>query len=600
MSRVLRLVRLPVVPAVVIAAGMLAWAAFATGAEAPASAPGTAPPPVGDNPLRDADEATREEARAEAWIVFQRSCRPCHGNLGAGDGPYGATFAEPAADLRRASRDIAADPVRFTRIRDGAAARSVRPWESAMPAFGGELTDRQIWGLVLLLEDLGKTPSGLDPNATAHDVYAARCAACHGANGKGDGPLAAELLPMPRNFVQANYRFRSTEAGAAPLDSDAIGSTVRGLGVTAMGKLTVGSQQLEEMPRVLFGFAPERFTATPPIFPRSPLPSGSLGDLATRGREVYEKANCAECHGVAGRGDGPVAATLKDDTGRPSIPTDLTKHWHYKGGASAADIFRTLSTGMNGTPMESYATSLTSDERWFLAYYLERKMGSRVRFMPTVHALETTDPMPSDPNAELWNRIPPTVALLGPQVEVPPYWTQPTVDAVEVVVVTNGDQLGIRLAWNDATKSVASEDNRAAAVDAALARHGSWRLPDRIALQLPETLDPSGTRPPLYLGDTEHPVLRWTWSADRHERGEHTAIVERVTGPTATPTPVSDAAPVQTFATHADGQWRVLLVTKRPPKEQAAMAIAVHAWDGAHGEAGSWHSLSSWLTVKLR
>ncbi len=583
-----------------LAAVMVTGLATLAGAEpAPPSATTAATAPATDNPLRTADEATRQAALAEAWLTFQRTCRPCHGNLGGGDGPYATSFGERAADLRRASREVATDAVRFTRIRDGAASRPIRPWESSMPAFGGELDDRQIWGLVSLLEDFGKDASGLDPEAPSSVVYTARCAVCHGATGKGDGPLAAELLPAPRSFVTADYRFRSTEAGAVPLDTDIIGSIARGLGVTSMGKmLGIGGTQVEDMAKFLFTFAPERFASPPPITPPSALPPGSLAEIAARGREVYAKAGCAECHGPSGRGNGPAAATLKDNTGRPSIATDLTKRWHYKGGASAGELYRTLTNGMNGTPMKSFATSLSSDERWALAHHLERDMPSRPRFAPTLLGLTTKDDLPTDPNAELWQRIPPTPVLLGPQVEVPPYWTQPAVDLVYATVLSNDRQMAILLAWNDASKSVGTEDGRPETMAAALARHGAWRLPDRIALQFPEKADPKGTLPPLYLGDASRPVVRWSWSADRAEHGESTAVIERVAGPTAAPVVLADASRVQTTAAYADGQWRVLMVAERPPASQ--VAFAVQAWEGSHGETGSWQSLSSWITLNLR
>lgn len=584
-----------------LAVAVLVCVSTAAGAEpvpAPAATPTRAP--ATDNPLRTADEATRQAARTEAWLTFQRTCRPCHGNLGAGDGPYGVNFAERAADFRRASRDVATDAVRFTRIRDGAASRPIRPWESSMPAFGGELDERQIWGLVLLLDDFAKEASGLDPSAPPSDVYAARCAVCHGATGKGDGPLAAELFPAPTSFVKADYRFRSTPSGAAPLDTDIMGSTARGLGVTSMGKmLAIGGSQVEDMGKFLFTFAPERFASTPEIPPRSPVPAGALAEIAARGREVYAKAACAECHGDSGRGNGPAAATLKDDTGRPSIPTDLTKRWHYKGGLSAGDVYRTLTNGMNGTPMKSFTTELSSDDRWALAHYLERNMPTRPRFAPTLLGLTTKDAVPTDPNAEIWQRIPATPVLLGPQIEVPPYWTQPAIDAVYVTAVSNDKELAIFLTWNDPSKSVGAEDSRPATTEAALMRHGSWRLPDRIAMQFPEKVDAKGTLPPLYLGDATRPVVRWSWSADRADGGEHTAVIERVAGPTAAPVAITDAPPVQTTAAYVDGQWRVVMVTKRPPASQKTLSFALHAWEGSHGENGSWQSLSSWITLSL-
>lgn len=45
------------------------------------------------------------------------------------------------------------------------------------------------------------------------DVYRSRCTACHGVSGRGDGPLAASLIPAPRDFSKSTFgRYRSDEA----------------------------------------------------------------------------------------------------------------------------------------------------------------------------------------------------------------------------------------------------------------------------------------------------------------------------------------------------------------------------------------------------
>jgi mono/diheme cytochrome c family protein len=36
-------------------------------------------------------------------------------------------------------------------------------------------------------------------------LYTERCSACHGDDGKGDGPMAAALAPKPRNFRDAAF-----------------------------------------------------------------------------------------------------------------------------------------------------------------------------------------------------------------------------------------------------------------------------------------------------------------------------------------------------------------------------------------------------------
>ena len=44
-----------------------------------------------------------------------------------------------------------------------------------------------------------------DPRAHGAEVYALRCAPCHGAEGGGDGPAAASITPKPRNFRDADF-----------------------------------------------------------------------------------------------------------------------------------------------------------------------------------------------------------------------------------------------------------------------------------------------------------------------------------------------------------------------------------------------------------
>ena len=65
-------------------------------------------------------------------------------------------------------------------------------------------------------------------------VYAQNCLACHGVKGDGKGDAAAFLLPRPRNFVQANFRLRSTPPSHLPTDVDLFRSVSLGMPGTPM------------------------------------------------------------------------------------------------------------------------------------------------------------------------------------------------------------------------------------------------------------------------------------------------------------------------------------------------------------------------------
>jgi DMSO reductase family type II enzyme heme b subunit len=424
---------------------------------------------------------------------------------------------------------------------------------------------------------------------------------CHGPKGAGDGPLASELLPAPTDLAHGPYRFRSTPFGAPPIENDIMISTATGLSHTAMGAFkSLGGNILEDLKEYEKVLAAAYFANVPEPIPMSPLPTRPVSELVTKGREVYAKAGCGDCHGAAGRGNGAKAVGLKDDRGRPSVATDLTKRWHYKRGSGSPEIFQILTTGLSGTSMVSYADTLSADERWEVAYYLERSARSQPRFSPTVTASTGVKEIPIDPAAAFWDIVPTTIMPLGPQMEQGPHWTQPSVDSVEVKVAARGDDLGILLVWNDRTRNVRNDDaGKVTAVAAALQRYGEWQLPDQIGIQFPEKLDPKGSLPAPYAGDATRTVRRWMWSAERFERGDTRATVERIGGPSAAPEVVADAAPVETNATYVDGQWRVLFRGKRPFKS-TALPLALHAWDGGAGESGKWQSFSGWATIDLK
>jgi DMSO reductase family type II enzyme heme b subunit len=197
----------------------------------------------------------------------------------------------------------------------------------------------------------------------------------------------------------------------------------------------------------------------------------------------------------------------------------------------------------------------------------------------------------------VWSRIPRVSVPLGPQVEVAPYWTQPSVDEIDVTAAVKGKQVAFLLTWNDRTRDAQNQDVGDTDLATALARRGGWRLPDRVAVQFPVAHDAKAALPAPFLGDAAHPVERWLWSADQ---AESSARVDRVAGPHATPVAVAAGPTVRSAATFADGRWRVVLVGDLPAKAGASIPIALQAWDGAAGETGTRQSFSGWLTLNLR
>lgn len=201
-------------------------------------------------------------------------------------------------------------------------------------------------------------------------IYLQHCAACHGEMGNGRGPEAHRLEIKPRDFTTGNYKFRSTPSGSLPTDEDIFRAITQGVRTTSMlPQLHLSERERRAVAAYLKTFS-QRFKidapSAPVPIPADPAPSP---DLITLGRKLYANAGCAECHGPQGRGDGASAGELKEDSGNPILPTDLTFK-PFKSGPEPRDLFRTLSTGLNGTPMPSYADSLTERERWALVSYV--------------------------------------------------------------------------------------------------------------------------------------------------------------------------------------------------------------------------------------
>jgi cytochrome c oxidase cbb3-type subunit I/II len=217
--------------------------------------------------------------------------------------------------------------------------------------------------------------------AHGKEVYERRCLGCHGEKGDGNGPAATFMTQQrPRDFTAAVFKFRLTKE-PVPTDGDLLRTITRGVRGTAMpawydlplnDRLAVIQYIKYELavdradPSKPYAFFTEE-PPGPPLYIGKPLaPTQAMLD---RAKQVWENAKCWECHGKTGKGDGEKAAGLKDDLGFASVPADLT-NGQFKSGSAVEDIFRTMTTGLSGTPMPSYRDSLPEEDRWALSYYV--------------------------------------------------------------------------------------------------------------------------------------------------------------------------------------------------------------------------------------
>lgn len=89
---------------------------------------------------------------------------------------------------------------------------------------------------------------------------------------------------------------------------------------------------------------------------------------AARGAKLFA-TTCAACHGPEGKGDGPTANTLFDQWGNPVRPKNLS--YPFVGaGTELQDVYQSITTGIDGTPMISYAGLYDDSQRWDLVAYI--------------------------------------------------------------------------------------------------------------------------------------------------------------------------------------------------------------------------------------
>ncbi len=509
----------------------------------------------------------------------------------------------------------------------------------------------RLLGLVLLA-----APVALAQDPPGGALYQKLCSQCHGENGDGLGVAAPRVLPKPRDFTAGKYKVRTTPSGALPTDDDLRRVLLEGMPYTSMpGWSHLPEAQINELIAAVKSFSPDfanpERKPTPIPIPKAPAYSA---ESAEKGKQVYVEIGCGACHGELGRGDGTSAPTLKDDWGNPLRPADLTKRWTYRGGSSREDIYRTFTTGMNGTPMPSFAESLTDEQRWQLVDFI---VSLEPRYEPgysdLLQVAWTNEEIDLSRGAELFAEAPPTYVSVVGQITEPGRAFHPSANGVNLRAVYNAREIAFELTWHDMKSDTSGrnapnlvvppeEDQGDAAAapaggddsvwgdaEAAAAPEGGeefwgeaaapadgaaaggddfWGesggaasgggagsgFSDAVALQLPVQL-PTGIRKPYFLfGDATNPVDLWFVDlAAKAAQRYNAAGSGSIT--------LVEGEDVSTNASYDRGLWTVTL--KRSLRGSGGVTfapgqyvpLAVSLWDGGQNERGSKRGLTQWF-----
>lgn len=217
-------------------------------------------------------------------------------------------------------------------------------------------------------------------NITGHAKDAAMpyrryCLVCHGALGDGEGESAKwfepPLYPKPRNFTLGVFECRSTPTGTLPTDEDLYDTIARGIDRSNMPPWnTFTKQERADLVAWIKHYSPRWQTEKPGTPIQVPPEPEVTAERVKAGQEVFGRVQCWKCHGVEGRGNGPSASTLQDDNGRPILPYNFADGGRFKCGTTDADLYKIFMTGLDGSPMPSFADNIKPDEAWDLVFYL--------------------------------------------------------------------------------------------------------------------------------------------------------------------------------------------------------------------------------------
>jgi DMSO reductase family type II enzyme heme b subunit len=379
--------------------------------------------------------------------------------------------------------------------------------------------------------DIAPAPQSpaIPPAQLGQQLFAQHCAACHGERGDGKGLAATFLFPKPRDLRAGRFRLVSTDK-SVPTRDDVHAVLARGMPGSSMPPWTHLSQQerdalVDEVLRIRRDGAREAFVrglrddeglteaeiaeapvqqeiddyvkekTTPGAGTSVPEIQSPTADAVARGKDVYAKFACIQCHGETGRGDG--VQEMFDDEKLPTSPRDFTLGI-FKGNHDAASVYRRIAYGMPGSPMPGSST-MTPEQMVDLVHYIRSLSSDEQRQAAVLSrqkiVAKRVESVSESLTAEVWDRSTPVKMKLTPM-----WWRNNPDPEFAVQAIHDGDTIALRMTWKDNT-----------------ADHHSLRsesFKDAVAIELYR----GASEPFLGMGDRSSPVDVWFWDADR-QRG---------------------------------------------------------------------------------
>ena len=115
-------------------------------------------------------------------------------------------------------------------------------------------------------------------------------------------------------------------------------------------------------------------------------------EVVQEGKALYTRYGCTVCHGMEGRGDGPISYTLKPP------PRDFRDPGAYRVGRDVVTIAGTLKDGMPDSPSMVPFPHIRDEERFKIAMYVASLQPSPDG--PSPDEPSSDEPSPDEPSPD--------------------------------------------------------------------------------------------------------------------------------------------------------------------------------------------------------
>jgi mono/diheme cytochrome c family protein len=323
------------------------------------------------NPFTDKDVARRDRGSS----VFADYCQVCHGPLGQGNGPITQKGFPPPASLL-------AD--RALQMKDGQMFHVLTYGQGNMPGFSAQLSPADRWSVILHVRLLQQPYSPSDAGSRSQliaKVFQDNCAACHGADGTGNG--IRQVLPLIPDFTSLAWQMSQTE-------------------LAIVNQIDYGTNPW--MPSFRYKLPPDQILRLAVYVrsfaahaPGSPAPAAAASHITAQ--NIYGTF-CFACHDTTGKGNPTIRTSMAE------LPDFTAKTWQKS--RTDADLAHSILEGKGKfmLPMKDKLGSV--DVKQMVALIRAFEGGKQVVALAAPQAPGPPAPVVVTPPTKL-------IELLGPQ-----------------------------------------------------------------------------------------------------------------------------------------------------------------------------------------